>query len=69
MLRGIVSQSVGDSHSKNKHGSMKVPDNWRDPQTFIVALEKVEAWMFSRIVESVWWQVEFTPKLVLECFM
>ncbi|CAH1414878.1 unnamed protein product [Lactuca virosa] len=62
MLRGIVSQSVGDSQSKNKHGSIKVPDNWRDPQTFIVALEKVEAWMFSRIVESVWWQT-LTPHM------
>lgn len=31
--------------------------NWDDPQVFILALEKVEAWIFSRIIESVWWQV------------
>ena len=31
--------------------------NWEDPHTFLIALEKVEAWIFSRIVESVWWQV------------
>jgi len=31
--------------------------NWDDPQVLILALEKVEAWIFSRIVESIWWQV------------
>lgn len=30
---------------------------WDDPVTFITALEKVEAWIFSRVVESIWWQV------------
>ncbi|KAI3698537.1 hypothetical protein L2E82_42160 [Cichorium intybus] len=57
MLRAIVSQTVKDAH-----GSKKLPDDWRDPQTFITALEKVEAWMFSRIVESVWWQT-LTPHM------
>lgn len=32
-------------------------DDWEDPNTVTKALEKIEAWMFSRIVESVWWQV------------
>lgn len=32
-------------------------DDWEDPVTFTFALEKFEAWIFSRIVESVWWQV------------
>ncbi|XP_010243037.1 PREDICTED: uncharacterized protein LOC104587214 isoform X2 [Nelumbo nucifera] len=32
-------------------------DDWEDPHTFVTALEKVEAWIFSRIIESVWWQV------------
>ncbi|CAN6829194.1 unnamed protein product [Brassica oleracea] len=31
-------------------------------ETFTAALEKVEFWIFSRIVESVWWQV-FTPHM------
>ena len=31
--------------------------NWEDSQVFTSALEKVEAWIFSRIVESIWWQV------------
>ncbi|XP_059283366.1 uncharacterized protein LOC132036965 [Lycium ferocissimum] len=30
--------------------------NWEDPVTFIRALEKIEAWIFSRIIESIWWQ-------------
>lgn len=32
-------------------------DDWEDPHTFTSALEKIESWIFSRIVESVWWQV------------
>lgn len=32
-------------------------DDWEDPNTITKALEKIEAWMFSRIIESVWWQV------------
>ncbi|WCJ38729.1 hypothetical protein M5689_019769 [Euphorbia peplus] len=35
-------------------------DEWEEPRTFILALERVEAWIFSRIVESVWWQT-LTP--------
>ncbi|KAL8167203.1 hypothetical protein V2J09_008702 [Rumex salicifolius] len=31
-------------------------DDWEDPLTFTSALEKVESWIFSLIVESVWWQ-------------
>ncbi|XP_039682774.1 uncharacterized protein [Medicago truncatula] len=36
--------------------------NWDDPHVFISALEKVEAWIFSRIVESIWWQT-LTPHM------
>ncbi|GFZ21159.1 hypothetical protein Acr_29g0003210 [Actinidia rufa] len=36
--------------------------NWENRQTFEIALEKVEAWIFSRIVESVWWQT-LTPHM------
>ncbi|KAL1211255.1 hypothetical protein V5N11_023287 [Cardamine amara subsp. amara] len=35
---------------------------WDDPATFIKALEKVEAWIFSRVVESIWWQT-LTPRM------
>ncbi|KAF8390615.1 hypothetical protein HHK36_025142 [Tetracentron sinense] len=37
-------------------------DNWEDPHTFTTALEKIEAWIFSRIIESVWWQT-LTPHM------
>ncbi|XP_024993313.1 uncharacterized protein LOC112527118 isoform X1 [Cynara cardunculus var. scolymus] len=69
MLRAIVFQTVGEppildanSTKKHKNGSKKVSDDWQDPQTFIIALEKVEGWIFSRIIESVWWQT-LTPHM------
>ena len=31
--------------------------DWDNPLAFTSALERVEAWIFSRIIESVWWQV------------
>ncbi|KAL9241273.1 hypothetical protein vseg_015403 [Gypsophila vaccaria] len=36
--------------------------DWEAPQTFIMALEKVEAWIFFRIVEGLWWQ-SFIPHM------
>ncbi|KAF3431077.1 hypothetical protein FNV43_RR25807 [Rhamnella rubrinervis] len=45
-----------------KNNSEKSSDNWEHPETFMVALEKFEAWIFSRIVESVWWQT-ITPHM------
>ncbi|GMJ08853.1 hypothetical protein HRI_004554500 [Hibiscus trionum] len=36
--------------------------DWESPVAFTSALEKVEAWIFSRIVESVWWQT-LTPHM------
>ncbi|KAK4377011.1 hypothetical protein RND71_003307 [Anisodus tanguticus] len=36
--------------------------DWDDIETFMLALEQVEAWIFSRIVESVWWQT-LTPHM------
>ncbi|KAI7724753.1 hypothetical protein M8C21_004630 [Ambrosia artemisiifolia] len=63
MLRAIIIQTIGElSTGKNKYGSKKVTNDWRDPQTFFIALEKIEAWMFSRIIESVWWQT-LTPHM------
>lgn len=31
--------------------------DWENPLMFVAALEKIEAWIFSRIIESLWWQV------------
>ncbi|KAL2903597.1 Myosin-H heavy chain [Bienertia sinuspersici] len=42
--------------------SMENLGDWEDPQTFIKALEKVEAWIFFRIVEGLWWQ-SFAPHM------
>jgi len=41
----------------NRSGLVKSLEDWEDPLTLLHALEKVEFWIFSRIVESVWWQV------------
>ncbi|XP_006660764.2 uncharacterized protein LOC102709200 [Oryza brachyantha] len=39
-----------------------LPDDWRETDTLVLALEKIESWIFSRIVESVWWQA-LTPHM------
>lgn len=44
-------------NKKEKKFAINV-DDWEEPQTFTTALEKIEAWIFSRIIESVWWQVK-----------
>ncbi|XWS40608.1 hypothetical protein CRYUN_Cryun17cG0010300 [Craigia yunnanensis] len=36
--------------------------DWDNPLAFTSALERVEEWIFSRIVESVWWQI-LTPHM------
>ncbi|XWS44029.1 hypothetical protein CRYUN_Cryun15aG0010200 [Craigia yunnanensis] len=36
--------------------------DWDNPLVFTSALERVEAWIFSRIIESVWWQI-LTPHM------
>ncbi|XP_049346118.1 uncharacterized protein LOC125810686 isoform X2 [Solanum verrucosum] len=36
--------------------------NWEDPRTFTRALQRTEAWIFSLIVESIWWQT-LTPHM------
>ncbi|KAJ3671493.1 hypothetical protein LUZ60_007572 [Juncus effusus] len=37
-------------------------EHWANPGTLVSALEKTESWIFSRILESVWWQI-FTPHM------
>ncbi|CAJ2628137.1 unnamed protein product [Trifolium pratense] len=69
LLRAIVSKGVenedlGDGPCINSECYVNGPalqeQEKENSETFIVALEKVEAWIFSRIVESVWWQT-LTP--------
>lgn len=74
VLRAIVSQAVVEKPlsalpssvsgggrngcNKEENNAIESSDDWEDPQTFILVLEKIEAWIFSRIIESVWWQVK-----------
>ncbi|XP_022747777.1 uncharacterized protein LOC111297325 isoform X2 [Durio zibethinus] len=70
VLRDIISQAFGNSCNSSPHtrlaefnGSNKsseLVDDWQETGTFTSALEKVESWIFFRIVESVWWQA-LTP--------
>ncbi|KAM7524550.1 hypothetical protein LguiA_014452 [Lonicera macranthoides] len=48
--------------SPNKNGLVEFVDDWQETRTFTAALEKVESWIFSRIVESIWWQT-LTPSM------
>lgn len=47
----------GNSGTKQMNGAMQFADDWQETGTFTAALERVESWIFSRVVESVWWQV------------
>ncbi|AQK40610.1 hypothetical protein ZEAMMB73_Zm00001d024049 [Zea mays] len=57
------SASMWESLNRKK-GKLLSPefDNWEDVDTFIAALKKIESWIFSRIVETLWWQT-FTPHM------
>ncbi|KAI3670122.1 hypothetical protein L6452_41768 [Arctium lappa] len=45
---------------ENRTGMRGISNEWESPCNFTSALEKVESWIFSRIIESVWWQT-LTP--------
>ncbi|XP_052187662.1 uncharacterized protein LOC127798255 isoform X2 [Diospyros lotus] len=67
--RGKVSSAISllergkfsPTEKEKSHPTEELCD-WANPQAFAIALEKVEAWIFSRIVESVWWQT-MTPHM------
>lgn len=62
--------SVG-GHTK-KGSIMQPVDDWQETSTFTGALEKIESWIFSRTVESVWWQVKLAflnLEVILYCFV
>ncbi|CAH8358411.1 unnamed protein product [Eruca vesicaria subsp. sativa] len=68
-LREIISQQFGKSHitettesNGSKKGLQQLLEDWQETETFTTSLETIEHWIFSRIVESVWWQV-FTPHM------
>ncbi|KAJ6829018.1 uncharacterized protein M6B38_359430 [Iris pallida] len=39
-----------------KRPGLQQVDDWQQTSTFTAALQKIESWIFSRAVESVWWQ-------------
>ncbi|GJN03926.1 hypothetical protein PR202_ga21425 [Eleusine coracana subsp. coracana] len=45
------------SSKQDKLTAMQMPDDWQETSTLLAALEKIESWIFSRIVETLWWQV------------
>lgn len=53
---------AGSGH-KLVNGHLQFDEDWQEMGTFTAALEKVESWIFSRIVESVWWQVKIFLKV------
>jgi hypothetical protein len=58
--KGRQESTLTEGEKTNKTESLY---EWAEPQPYIAALEKVEAWIFSRIVESVWWQVSTSSLL------
>lgn len=69
---GVELETNGFSTNKGgESNTTEGSDGWDDPQVFMLALEKFEAWIFSRIVESVWWQVSHYVLLFLNnnCFL
>ncbi|XVF60082.1 hypothetical protein PTKIN_Ptkin08bG0014900 [Pterospermum kingtungense] len=58
-LKWIESSSGKKENKLISFGSFS---DWDDPLAFTSALERVEAWIFSRIIESVWWQT-LTPHM------
>ncbi|EHA8589728.1 hypothetical protein COCNU_scaffold012102G000030 [Cocos nucifera] len=53
--------NAGNKQAKSV-GFMQQIDDWQETSTFTAALERIESWIFCRIVESVWWQT-LTPHM------
>ncbi|CAO2202454.1 unnamed protein product [Urochloa humidicola] len=45
-----------------KLAPIQMPDDWQETSTLLASLEKIESWIFSRIVDTVWWQA-LTPHM------
>lgn len=63
VLRAIIHKTIEKEKGNNetestvkwrKESSLK---EWEDPRMVTSVLEKVESWIFSRVIESIWWQV------------
>ncbi|KAL8140379.1 hypothetical protein V2J09_006400 [Rumex salicifolius] len=60
--KGKGKNKADKKSQQNNSKESQIEDEWEEPQTFILALEKLEAWTFYRMVESLWWQ-SFTPHM------
>ncbi|KAL3637297.1 hypothetical protein CASFOL_019596 [Castilleja foliolosa] len=69
-LTKVFESSGGYKWKKNMESRqssfLQFVDDWQETRTFTAALEKVESWIFSRIVESIWWQT-LTPNMQVVC--
>jgi hypothetical protein len=54
-MKMLWENSFNGKHTKLS--AMQMPEDWQETSTFLAALEKIESWIFSRIVETLWWQV------------
>lgn len=58
-------QKMRDSHNKQGGGKLNPKQSlngWEETHTLTTALEKVELWIYGRVIESVWWQT-MTPHM------
>ncbi|XP_042045365.1 uncharacterized protein LOC121791509 [Salvia splendens] len=66
VLRAMISKSFGDStiqiRNSGKKKSSAVARRGGEKENLVDALEKAQGWIFSRIIESLWWQT-FTPHM------
>lgn len=62
MSKSSTTSSKRDEGSSVESNSLEESDGWEDTETFVVALERTESWIFSRIIESIWWQT-LTPHM------
>lgn len=52
-----IDTRLHDQQEDNHASPTIVPEDWSESSTLTAALEKVEAWIYVKVVESVWWQV------------
>ncbi|RHN45042.1 putative EEIG1/EHBP1 domain-containing protein [Medicago truncatula] len=64
IVQPLIWKGFSPKKSKNLEVEYGGLGKWDDPNMFTSGLEKVETWIFSRIVESIWWQ-SLTPHMQL----
>ncbi|MCO5604504.1 hypothetical protein L7F22_058671 [Adiantum nelumboides] len=64
----VSSNLTSSSINKKLHQKQQIAspshdfDDWREPSSFVCALERLESWIYTKVVESIWWQV-LTPQM------